>query len=595
MTSRHILAFVAAVFASVGTAFADPPATLYVTNGPGKKIFAITIDPTTGVQVGPASTLVTAGSALTDLTQRSDGALFYATADAIRRVGQDAPVAVVGGAQELRFSAYNCLFYNRVGGVNSTGCGNTSTPAGGGGKGLGFTPSGHLLAISGNTVVRIPLDALGNKSAPVTIVSGGLTAPSGIAVAAGKGSNGLERGDFIVADGGAVRLYNGKTGALKNATYAVLSDGQTINFADFDADDRLWLAAMTSNGPSALPNGRVYRVDAGDASCGGVAPTNCTLAAVLPQSVEQYWPAVGLALGPSSRLLTQSVSPTVPNVEQKFPFDFGGSIVEINGIVIDNCTLRVRARTAFAPEATALVSNSQYALNPYLGDEGFPTIYHIESLKAGDVVPANACFDTADRPSVFIAALTSTEINPRVLRCESGCDEIELFGWWHTGPIDNDGEGGGRIDDFSDWLIVEKAIQPAASQIQFCGVNPPLKNNGIALVNPGSNLTVKVQFSLPGQPCGQGFLTDPNAQFLISLARISPVHEKKRLINASGNSSEPAILDQGGKSYEFELSLKEPDGTNYADGTYEITITDVTPTGTRLTDLATIYFRLGKK
>jgi hypothetical protein len=592
MTSRHILAFVAAVLVSVGTAFADPPATLYVTNGPGKRILAITIDPTTGVQVGSASTLVVSGSALTDLTQRSDGALFYATGDAIRRIGQDAPVATVAGAQELRFSAYNCLFYNRAGGVNSIACGNP-TPAATGGRGLAFTPFGHLLAISGSTVVRIPVDALGNEGTPVTIVSTGLTTPTGLAVAAGKGSNGLERGDFVVTDGAYVRLYDGKTGALKNATYASVPVGQTINFADFDADDRLWLAAMTSNGASALPNGRVYRVDAGNAVCG--VGTNCTLAAVLPQSVEQYWPAVGLALGPSSRLLTQSIAPTVPNVEQTFPFDFGGSIVEINGVVIDSCDLRVRARTAFVPDATALVNNSQYALNPYLGDEGFPTIYHIESLKAGNIVPANACFDTVDRPSVFIAALTSTEINPRVLRCESGCDEIELFGWWHTGPIDGDGEGGGRIDDFSDWLIVEKAIQPVGQQIQYCGVAPPLKTNGISVHNSGSNLTVKVQFSLPGQPCGQGFLTDPNAKFLISLAQISPVHEKKRLVNASGNSSSPAILDQGGKAYEFELSLKEEDGTNYADGTYEITISDQTPAGTRLTDLATIYFRLGKK
>ena len=119
MTLRHMLGFVAAVLTSIGTAFADPPAKIYVTTGPGKKVLAIDIDATTGVQVGPATTLETAAAAVSDVTQRSDGAVFYATTDAIRKVGQDAPVAGVAGAQELRFSAYNCLFYNSAAGAKS--------------------------------------------------------------------------------------------------------------------------------------------------------------------------------------------------------------------------------------------------------------------------------------------------------------------------------------------------------------------------------------------------------------------------------------------------------------------------------------------
>jgi hypothetical protein len=596
MTLRRMVAVASIALASAASAFADPPATIYVTSGPGRQILAIPINTTTGLQAGPASTLETAGAAVTDLTQRSDGALFYATSDRVRRVGQDSAVASVAGAQELRFTAFNCLFYNRAGGVNSVGCGNSSAPTGLGGRGLALNPFGHLLAISGNAVVRIPLDAMGNKGTPVTIVSSGLTAPTGIAVAAGKGSNGLERGDFVVVDRRYVRLYDGKTGALKNAAYASLPQGQTINFADFDADDRLWLAAMTSNSASELPNGRVYRVDAADAVC-GIEPTHCALIAVLPQSQERYWPAVGLALGPSSRVLTQSLAPTVPNVEQTFRFDFGGSIVEINAVVLDACELRVSGGTRLAPAVTTLISNQLYSLNPYLGDEGFPTVYHIASFKNGTEVDANACVEvsSATRPSLLFAALTSSEMNPRILRCESGCSESELFGWWHTGPIDGDGEGGTRGNDWSEWLIVQKAVAPAASQVQFCGVAPPLRTNRIATFNAGSNLTIKAQFSAPGQPCDSGALTDPNARFLISLARVLPGHERKRLIGASGSSGAPPVMGLAGKSYDFELSLNEPNGDDYAEGTYEITLTDVTPGAARLATPVTIYFAIGRK
>jgi hypothetical protein len=596
MTPRHILSLVAVALASVGTAVADPPGQIYVTNGPGGQILAINIDSTTGVQVGAAQTLVSTASTLTDLTQRSDGSLFYATTTEIRRLGtdsQDSAVAGVAGAGELRFSAYDCLFFNRTGGVNSVGCGNTSTPAGAGGSGLAFNVSGQLLAMSGTTVVRIPVDALGNKGTPVVLVSTGLTSPTGIAVAAGLGPNNLSRGDFVVTDGSAVRLYDGKTGALKNPAYASVPLGQTINFADFDADDRLWLAAMTTNGPSSAPNGRIYRVDAAGAVCGDTDAVNCRLVARLPSSRDSFWPAVGLALGPSGRLLTQQIAPTVPNGLQSFKFDFGSSIVEIKAVVLAACQLRVTARTSLGPAATALVNDVQYSLDPYLGDEGLPTVYRIESRNDGGVVDANACVEvtTTSKPLVFVGALTSTETNPRLLRCEPNCAEVELLGWWHTGPIDGDGEGGGRTDDWSDWLIVEKAIAPPASQTQFCGFEPPLRKNGSALFAPGSTFTVRAQFAAPGQPCSSGmFLMDPNAKFVVSLAQIAPVHDKKPFIDPSGG---PAIMKFVRNAYDFTLSLNEPNGDDFADGTYEITVTDVTPGATRLPAPAIVRFKIG--
>ncbi len=593
MKPRRLVALAVVALASVGTAFADPPHTIYVTTGAGGGILAIPIDPSTGVQSGPASTLVATGSPLSDLTQRSDGALFYATSDHIRRVGQDSPVAAVAGAQELRFSAYNCLFYNRTSGVNSVGCGNTSAAAGVGGRGLALNPFGQLLAISGAIVVRIPLDAQGNKGVPTALVSTGLVSPTGIAVAAGKGANGLERGDFIVTDGRRARLYDGKTGALKNAAYASVPAGQTINFADFDADDRLWLAVMTHSGPSEQPNGRVYRVDSGDAVCGPVEPEHCALAAQLPQSVEQFWPAVGLALAPSSRQLTQSIAPTVPNDVQSFKFDFGSSIVEIKAVVLAACDLQVTGGTRLAPAATALVNNAAYSLNPYLGDEGFPTVYQIESFKETTEVDASACVDVSSTsgPSLFFAALTATEINPRILRCESGCNESELLGWWHTGPIDGDGEGGTRGHDWSEWLIVEKAIAPPSGQTPFCGWDPPLRKNGSALFAPGSSFLVQAQFAPPGQPCGSGlFLTDPNAKFLVSLAQVAPVHNKKPFIGQAGG---PAIMKLNRLTYQFPLSLNEPNGDDFPAGTYEITITDVTPGSTRLAAPAIVRFKIG--
>jgi hypothetical protein len=300
---------------------------------------------------------------------------------------------------------------------------------------------------------------------------------------------------------------------------------------------------------------------------------------------------MGLALGPSGRQLTQSIAPNVSNVVQVFTFDFGGSIVEINGTVAGSCELRVSGAAKLAQEATALIGNtSTYSLNPYLGDEGFPIVYHVEAQPNG----VDPCF--ADDPFIYFAALTSTEKSPRILRCESGCSEIELFGWWHTGPIESDGEGGGKTNDFSDWIIVEKAVRPAGDQIQFCGVGAPLNTEGTAVFNTGSNLTVKAQFSIPGGTCSGGvFLTDPQAKFLISLAQVSPVQAKKRFIGASGNSGEPPVMGLAGQSYDFELSLKEPNGQDYAEGVYEITLTDVTLSGARLAAPVTIYFRLGKK
>jgi hypothetical protein len=600
MIPRRVFASVTVVLASIGTAFADSPPAVYVTNGNSGQVLAIPLDPATGVQNGPIQTLVSSGAELSDVTLKSDGILYYATASDIRRVGSGSPVAAVAGVKELRFSAYNCLFYNNAAGANSVGCGNSSSPAGAGGSGVAFDLFGRLLAISGSTVIRIPLDAAGNKGTPTTLVSGGLVAPTSIAVAWGEGANSLERGDFVVIDGRFARLYDGKTGALKNAQYAAVPKWQTINHADFDADDRLWMTTMTLGGGTRDPNGRVFHADAGGAVCADTGGSNCTLAAMLPQDPTnlKYPPAVGLALAPSGRLLTRSIAPAVPNVEQEFAFDFGASIVRIHAVAIDSCALRVRASAVLAPDATALVNDSQYSLNPYLGEEGLPTVYHIETIKNGTPVSANACVQVSStsKPFVFIAALTSTEVNPRILRCESGCSEIELFGWWHTGPIDGDAAGGGTTDDWSDWLIVEKALQPAGERVQFCGIGPPLRTDSIAVFNPGSNLTVKAQFSLPGQPCGNGmFLTDPNARFLISLARVSPTYENKRLVDDSGNSGEPPLLGQAGKSYDFELSLNEPNGDDYADGIYEITLTDVTPGGTRLQSPATIYFRIGKK
>ena len=597
MTSRHILGLVAALVASAGAAFADPPARLYLTTGAGRQVLAVSIGSSTGVQVGGAQVLVTAASPVTDVTQKSDGGVYYATATDIRRIGQATAVAAVTGVQELRFSAYNCLFYNRAGGVNSVGCGNVGSAAGSGGSGLGLSLFGQILAISGNTVVRIPIDAQGNKGTPTTLVASGLTSPTSIAVAGGKGSNGLERGDFIVTDGRFARHFNGKTGALVNATYASVPQGQTINFADFDAEDHLWLAAMVSTAGTNELNGRVYRADAAG-SCADVGGTNCTRAALVPKAQGKYWPAVGLALAPSSRVLTKSIAPAVPNEMQAFTFDFGGSVVEIDGVVIDTCDLRVRASTALAQTATSLINNSLFAPNPYLGDEGLSTIYRVESFKNGTEVDANACVQVSPTtgPFLYFAALTSTEISPRILRCESGCSESELFSWWHTGPIEGDGEGGTRGTDWSDWLIVERAASAANNQIQFCGVGEPLDLDGTSVFNPGSNLTVKAQFSLPGQPCdGANYLTDPNAQFLISIAQVAPVHAKKRFIADSGNSGEPPMLRNAGQTYIFDTSLNEPDGEDYVEGTYEITLTDVTATGARLPSPVTIYFRIGKR
>jgi hypothetical protein len=562
---------------------------VYVTTGVGGHVLAISIDPATGTQVGSPQVLASTGLLLADITLKSDGSLYYATSRDIRRVGSSQPVAVVAGAQELRFSAYNCLFYNSPAGVNAVGCG--AGGAGAGGAGLAFDLFGNLLAVSGTTVVRIPVDQAGVLGAPVPLVTSGLIAPSGIAVASGKGANGLERGDFVVTDDRFVRLYDGKTGALKNALYATMPKENVLGFADFDADDRLWVASRTLRFRTGTPNGRIFRVDAGNAVCADQGGTDCALAALLPAIGDRYLPAIGLALSPSSRLLTRSLTPMVPNAPQAVSFDFGASIVEISGTVIDGCDLRVRSSTRFAPDAAALVNSPQYSLNPYLGEEGFVTVYQIEAAKAGRVVPASDCFDIVSGPFVFVAALTATEINPRVLRCENGCGEIEFFGWWHTGPIDGDGEGGGRTDNFSDWLIVEKAIAPPPSRVAFCGVEPPLRNDGRAVFVPGATLTVRMQFSTPGQPCnGTAFLTDPNARFLISLARVSPTHERKLLLNRSGNPGDPPVLNLVGKYYEYELTLDEADGTDFAEGTYELTVTDVTPEGTRLAAPATVYF-----
>jgi len=370
---------------------------------------------------------------------------------------------------------------------------------------------------------------------------------------------------------------------LKNATYASVPVGQTINFVEFDAEDRLWLAAMVTDAGTTQPNGRIYRADAGGGTCEDVGGTTCKRAALLPKSQGKYWGAVGLAAGPSSRLLTQSIAPITPNVMQAFTFDFGGSIAEVDGVVLDACELRVRASTVLAQTATALINNTQYSLNPYLGDEGFPTIYRIQSFKNGTEVDANACVDVSSTsgPFLYFAALTSTEVSPRILRCEAGCSESALFSWWHTGPIDGDGE---------------KATQPAGDQIQFCGVGQPLNMDGTAVFTPGSNLALKAQFSLPGQPCdGANFLADPNAEFLISIAQVSPAHEKKRFIADSGQSGEPPLLRLAGQAYIFDTSLNDPDGVDYANGRYEITLTDVTPAGTRLQAPVTIYFNIGKK
>jgi hypothetical protein len=573
MKPHRIFPAVALAMLWGGHAFASGPAYSYVTTGPGKQV--LKIDNSTGAVTSLFTASAGSVTSLSDLTLFSDGKLYVGAIGGninIIRVDRNGngfdQLGSANNPKELRFSAYQMLFCNGDGGVRRTDSptGSCSTPIAGAtaspGTGLAFTANGSLLALVNGQLKKVRLDANG-QSTGSTVIPIDVSGVKSLGVAAGGDNTAthFDPDDILIATATEIRLlervktptpgYAASSVSLVSTDGPALS-GRTINYMELDAEDRIWFTTMRVNGSSNDPNGELWVYQ------GGVP----VFVAAAPKQNGKYWPLVGLAVDPSDR--TISISSTHPLA------NFGTSLFEIGGTINEDCTVSVRATTKFA-DVPAIGSN--FTLNPYLGDEGFQTVYDATvNPPTCDVFPEND-------GRVMISALGASHTNLRMLKCEASCTPVTLLAAFRTGPLDDDDETDGGTDSFSKWLVVNENL-PSAGYV-YCGIQTPLKDGGDAdhpqsTVNTGSNLTVK--FQLGRSDCKQNHVvSDPNAQFLVSVARVRPDYEAKHIPDSSGSSNQPPLFrfSSSGSQFIYNLSLKNLDGTNFEPGTYEITITDV--------------------
>jgi hypothetical protein len=577
MKARHIVPTIALAMLWGGHAFASGPAYSYVTTGPGKQVLKINNSShvITSIYTANAANV----SSLADATLSADGKLYVGAVSGIdpsssNIVAIDPATNGFGlftGAdnpKELRFSAYGMLFCNGGGGVRrvvsvAAGCSDSVTHAAGtAGTGLAFSMNGSLIAIVDGKLLKVTVGSDG-KSTGSTVIATGLSGATGVGVADGgeNTATGFNPDDIVVAIGTEIRRYvrdKTQTSGYQTASVLVVTvpAGRTINYMQLDAEDRIWFTTMTVNGPSSSPNGELS-VYQGGGSATSVAPA--------PKTNGKYWPFVGLAIDPSDR--TIAISALDPKG------DFGSSWFEIAGTINPLCTVNVRATTKFADLPTIA---SAYKVDPYLKYEGYPTVYD------ATVSPSNCDVFPVNDGKVFISALETSLTSPRILKCEtiSTCSAVPLVAVFYTGPLDDDQDVGGGTDNFSKWIVVNEALL-STTGYKYCGIQSPLKDGGDAdhppnIAKTGSNLAVKLSIGHPNCAPGQ-YLTDPNAQFLISVARVRPDYKAEQIPDASGNANQPPLAryTATSQSYIYNLSLTNLDGTNFEPGTYEITITDV--------------------
>jgi hypothetical protein len=573
MKARHIVPTIALAMLWGGHAFASGPAYSYVTTGPGKQVLKINNSTHTVASIYSANAANV--SSLADATLFADGKLYVGVTGTDPSTSNIVAIDPTTngfalftsaiGPKELRFSAYQMLFCNGGGGVRrvvslAAGCSDSVTHAAGtAGTGLAFTANGSLIAVVDGKLMKVTLASSG-QSTGSTLIASGLSGVTSVGVSAGgeNTATGFNPDDIIVASATQIRRYvRDKTQASGYQAPSVIVTapaGRTINYMELDAEDRIWFTTMIVNGPSNDPNGELWVYAGGSPAF--VAST--------PKQNGKYWPMVGLAIDPSDR--TIDISAADPRA------DFGSSWFEIEGTINPSCIVRVRATTKLA-ELPAVGDN--YKLNPYLGNGGFQTVYD------ATVIPTNCDVFPENNGRVMISALGASHTNLRMLKCEgtSSCSPVTLLAAFRTGPLDDDDETDGGTDSFSRWLVVNE-ILPSAGYV-YCGIQTPLKDGGDAdhpqsTVNTGSNMTVKFQLGRSDCRGGQ-IVSDPNAQFLVSIARVRPDYQTIRIPDASGNSNLPPLFrfSTPGSQFIYNLSLKNADGTNFEPGTYEITITDV--------------------
>jgi hypothetical protein len=570
MKAHQIFPAVALAMLWGGHAFASGPAYSYVTTGPGKQV--LKVENSTGNVTSIYASNAQGVTRLSDVTLFADGNLYVGAINGanpsssnILKLGSN-DLFAADNPKELRFSAYGTLFCNGGAGVRrvvTVGAGcieSVVTAANAAGTGLAFSANGSLIASIGGSLLKIPVDKTGKGIGSPTTIATALSGVVSIGVAAGGANTatGFTPDDIIVASAAKITKYvrdKGQASGYQAAVDVVTApDGRTINYMELDAEDRIWFTTMIVDGGSNDVNGELWVYANGSAS----------RVATAPKQNGKYWPMVGLALDPSDRAIT--ISAAQPKA------DFGSSWFEISGSFNPDCTLTVRATTKFEDLPTFAES---YKLNPYLGDEGFSTVYDAHVSNGCDPIFKN------DDGRVIISARQSSETNPRILKCEpiDTCAPVLLLAVFHTGPLDDDGGDEGGTDSFSRWLVVNENLP--SSGYMYCGIQTPLKDGGDAdhprsSVNTGSNLTVK--FQIGRSDCKQNHVvSDPNAQFLISVARVGPDYEAKHIPDSSGNSNQPPLFrfSVSGSQFIYNLSLKNLDGTNFEPGTYEITITDV--------------------